>query len=77
MSSRQSSRHSAHRAAGDTKTRLGRRVAGFAAAAVATVAALSGTLLSAPESQAAGDGNTVVLRRLRGRQPGPLQLPRR
>lgn len=59
MSSRQSSRHSAHSAAGDTKTRLGRRVAGFAAAAVATVAALSGTLLSAPESQAA-DGNTVV-----------------
>lgn len=43
-----------------TVSRARRRVAGIAAAAVATVAALSGTLLSAPESQAA-PGNTVVL----------------
>jgi hypothetical protein len=43
-----------------TASRAGRRIAGLAAAAVATVAALSGTLLSAPESQAA-PGNTVVL----------------
>ncbi|MGN0095124.1 MAG: GDSL-type esterase/lipase family protein [Corynebacterium sp.] len=43
-----------------TASRAGRRIAGIAAAAVATVAALSGTLLSAPESQAA-PGNTVVL----------------
>lgn len=57
MSSRQSGRHSA---SATKKTRAGRRIAGLAAAAVATVAALSGTLLSAPESQAA-PGNTVVL----------------
>ncbi|MGO1948645.1 MAG: GDSL-type esterase/lipase family protein [Mycobacteriaceae bacterium] len=52
-----SSRHSASPSA---RTRTGRKIAGLAAAAVATVAALSGTLLSAPESQAA-PGNTVVL----------------
>lgn len=43
-----------------TGSRAGRRIAGLAAAAVATVAALSGTLMSAPESQA-NPGNTVVL----------------
>ncbi|HIW92671.1 MAG TPA: esterase [Candidatus Corynebacterium avicola] len=57
MSSRPSGRHSAR---ANKKTSAGRRIAGLAAAAVATVAALSGTLLSAPESQAA-PGNTVLL----------------